>query len=266
MNRILLEETLRDLFSWAVDHGKELSSSFSAISKNEEFAYLMANRPYDDDILKGIIKKKGKRLKSRPSENEIRYLAYLVSSFFEQSDIPASSLFRYINIEKVLLEFDRFHSQDIEDAIFELCNDYLATHPVGKVNSLLDQNISPMVKLQALYPLKRFSSFSPSFDDRLGQAVYRFNTNGVAIFAKDPKKVLLDDYFRARYWMSNELFLFAFRPIVISSKQIASSFHFYEIYKDEIILIEPGKESIHITFRKSERGIGTLAGKLQQEA
>ena len=43
-------------------------------------------------------------------------------------------------------------------------------------------------------------------------------------------------------------------------------FIFYEIYKDEIILIEPGKESIHITFRKSERGIGTLAGKLQQEA
>ncbi len=235
MNKELTIEYLYDVFSYASKKQKDFSYLFNDLLKNNDFLQMIENKPFDiTRILMVIDTAKGSDVVW--NINKIRYLSFLISEFIDRTNVNKKLLDRYIYPDDVFVNFNYYHSQDINNVIFYL---FIKHNERFKLRKLSDKTFldakdlsKPFIKL---FPFKRFDFLKLIFDKKISKQLFCLEEE-ILLYSDEINELLEDDYFVQRYCVGNKIYCFTNKqPKYINKYTI----YYFIIKEDGLSLITP---------------------------
>lgn len=236
MNKTLIIEYLYDVFSYSNKNKKDLSCSFKELLKNKDFLQMIENKPFDITKIFATINQ-CKKSSVEWTANKIRYLSFLISEFISLTSVNIKLLCRYIDPNDIFINYNNYHSQDINNVIFELFIKYNEKFKLRKLNVKSFSDIDKIVQIFIrLFPFNRFELFDSIFDKKLMIKILCLG-NEILLFSSNIDELLSNDYFIQRYCVGNKVYCFVNEG---HNKANRFNIYYFVISKSELTLITPG--------------------------
>ena len=238
MNKILVTEYLYNLFIFAKNNSVHPKDVLVDLFKNEQFVNMVRCKPHDILEIKLIIVQK-KKSKNLPSNDEIRYLSFLIASFLETTQVEYRFIPKYIDTTDIIKNYIQYHSKDIEEVIFDLLIKYNEKYQARKMVFDYEDALTAMKhNLLRLFPLKRFEEFEQIIDWRIESLLFYAKKGEILIWSDNISGLLNDEYFKNKYVIGNKIYCFSSQDNC--PKTPPTALYFFNVKNDGIVFQEPG--------------------------
>lgn len=239
MNKLLATDYLYKMFTFGTKIGINPDSYFEDAFYNQDFINMVECRPHNTSKIKELITN-CRKSNEVVSDATLRYLAFLIVSFIEETTIEISRIPKYIDSKKVLDNYSYYHSKSIEEVIFELLINYNEKYTNRKMKFALEDDLY-LVKdnLLSLFPLKRFEEFKETYDFRLSVPVFYTKNGEILLASSKINKLLNDEYFKNKYAVGQKVYCFAY-AYSFAQEKVPSNVYFFLIKEDSITFYEQG--------------------------
>ncbi len=237
MSNELLIEYIYETLLFADLNNRNIISVFNGLFKNDEFLKMIDGKPFDEEKIHLFIQKSSlSKRKLDIKDYEIRYLAFLTMQTIQKTYIKKNKIPKYINLKKNISLLMKFHTQDVDDVIFQLMSEYNERYCLRKTSEMYFLEEDTLFdRFQMLYPFKRFDNFKLFFDSPLFLPLYIYK-NEILMYSSDLISLLDNPYFFQRYCVGYKIYCFCNLEQDISPK-----FPLYRFIINEtnLTLIEP---------------------------
>ena len=240
MNKTLTIDALYDLFIFGRENRVHPKRFFKLIFTDDDFINLLQNKPHDIIRLEGIIASLEKS-NFQLSDNQLRYLSYLIVTFIHSTNIPLNKIHQYLNADDILDNFNYYHLKDEQEVIFELMTRHNEKYIINGLNLYIDEFIEALkYNLSTLYPFKRFEDFELIIDHRSPSIILYIKEGEVLFYTDNIKDIVRDNYMLNRYLLGNACYIFSNETIDIDVINPPFTLYYFEMHEKEIRLYEPG--------------------------